>query len=163
MVMKRKSALGALVLTLTFVVLGWICSAAETPKGQPPIFKVPTTGTIIDVIYVPEFDDWWVKCREGESVAVYSYDRQRKKWGKVVFVPDKAKAAAMKREMTETEKPSKPALETKPPVPAEGMKTPSVPEKKKELAPVPQKSSQPKEKKQFKHKWWDPLGIIKTK
>ena len=31
-------------------------------------YQVPTTGEIMDVIYLPEFDEWWVKCREGKAV-----------------------------------------------------------------------------------------------
>lgn len=161
--MKRNCAPAVFVLSLTLVLLGQVSSASDMPKEQPPVFSVPTTGSIIDVIYMPEFDDWWVKCREGESIAVYSYDRQRKKWGKVLFVPDKAKAAAQKREKTKTIEMPKPTKEAQPPPADEGIKTPSAPQKKQEPAPLPKKTIQQKETKPSKGKWWDPLGILKTK
>jgi hypothetical protein len=161
--MKRNCTPGMFALLLTLVLLGQVGSASDMPKGQPPVFTVPTTGSIIDVKYMPEFDDWWVKCREGESIAVYSYDRQTKKWGKVIFVPDKAKASAQKREKPKTHETPKPTQEAKPSTADEGIKTQSAPEKKKEAVPSPKRGAQEKEKKPSKGKWWDPLGILKTK
>ncbi|MEJ2717235.1 MAG: hypothetical protein P8182_08865 [Deltaproteobacteria bacterium] len=162
--MKRNYAIGAFVLLLTLVLLGTVGIAAELPKGQPPVFTVPTTGTIIDVTYVPEFDDWWVKCREGDGIAVYSYDRQTKKWGKVIFVPEKAKAAARKQEKTKTHKAPKPGQKAEQPAAVNQGTTPqSAPEKKKEAVESPKKGAHQKETKPSRRKWWDPLGILKTK
>ncbi|MCG8376705.1 MAG: hypothetical protein MI702_09520, partial [Chlorobiales bacterium] len=83
-------------------------AAGRTDK----IFKVPTTGTIMDVTYRPEFDEWWVKCREGDSVVVYSYVPDTKKWEKVSFVrkkPDSGTAAAVPtRSKSEKAQPKKP-------------------------------------------------------
>jgi hypothetical protein len=162
--MKRNYSTVAFALFLTLVLLGPACIAADLPQGQPSVFTVPTTGTIIDVIYVPEFDDWWVKCREGEGIAVYSYDRQTKKWGKVIFVTKKAKAAVRKQEKTKTHEAPKPAKNAEQaPTVNQGTTPQSAPEKKKEAVESPKKGAQQKETKPSRRKWWDPLGILNTK
>lgn len=87
--MNRNSVILIILLLAGFVV-PVDSTAAEDARQTAPVFEVPTSGTIMDVTYRPEFDEWWIKCREGDSVVVYSYDPESKKWGKVRFVRKKA-------------------------------------------------------------------------
>ena len=61
--------------------------ASGKKRDRSSVLEVPTTGKIMDVVYQPEFDEWWVKCREGDNICVYSYDARAREWGKVLFVP----------------------------------------------------------------------------
>ena len=77
-------------LLVCLVMLAVACEsvlAAGKKKDRQGIFEVPTTGKILDVEYRPEFDEWWVKCREGDTISVYSYEPRTHSWGKVLFVP----------------------------------------------------------------------------
>lgn len=124
------------------------CYAAQAQgkkKDRPAVFEVPTTGKILDVEYRPEFDEWWVKCREAENISVYSYDPKSQTWGKVLFVPKKLE-----------EQPAK----------VEPPKEPTAPEKEKLSAqrPAPAQVKPQTDKdgtKDDKRKWWDPTTILK--
>jgi hypothetical protein len=90
----RKGAISGIVLPAALAValsLGVGPGTARSAEmGKSTVYKVPTSGTIIDVIYAAEFDEWWVKCREKNGIAVYSYDRTRGSWAKALFEPGKA-------------------------------------------------------------------------
>lgn len=60
--------------------------AAEKEAGKDTTFEVPTTGRIMDVSYMPEFDEWWVKCQDKDGISVYTYDRRSKQWHRARFV-----------------------------------------------------------------------------
>jgi hypothetical protein len=121
----------------------WDASAAEKKKDFISLYEVPTSGKIVDVQYRPEFDEWWVKCKEGESLVVYSYDKRGHKWGKIVFSPKKGEQQVPSSERTQ------------PGPPAE---TPPVSHKESK----PEEAPKPTEKKADKPAWWDPLNIIKS-
>jgi hypothetical protein len=123
------------VISLVFFILAlpWEACAVDRKKDLVSMYEVPTTGKILDVEYRPEFDEWWVKCREGDGIAVYSYDKRGQKWGKIVFSPKKTETA--------------PAGEPLPPSPRD-LKS--------------EETAKGQEKKTEKpSKWWDPLNIIK--
>jgi hypothetical protein len=102
----------------------------------------------VDVEFRPEFDEWWVKCREGENISVYTYDRRMNKWGRVQFVPKKTDNKG------QTEEPEKPAVpQTAPAAP----RTPE-PAKPPESKPEPPKPPEPKKNET---RWWDPLNVFK--
>lgn len=120
----------------------WETSAAEKKKDFVGMYEVPTTGKIIDVEYRPEFEEWWVKCREGDSIVVYSYDKRGHKWGKIVFVPKKT------GEQTQGTDRTKPAASGEPP--PTGVKDGKA-----------EDIGKPKAKKSDKPAWWDPLNLLK--
>jgi len=66
-------------------------------KSKETVLQVPTSGSILDVTYLPEFEEWWVKCREGDKIVVYSYDRLSKNWRKVIFEIKKPEPTAAAR------------------------------------------------------------------
>jgi hypothetical protein len=136
-VMTRACLVAMLILGL--LVMGRFACAAEKRKEVINFYEVPTSGKIIDVEYRPEFDEWWVKCREGETIAVYSYDKRGNRWGKIVFAPKKS---------DEQVKPGT-AGDAKPS--SQGGKP----------GAEPQAPSKKPESKIDKTKWWDPLNIIK--
>lgn len=109
--------------------------------------QVPTSGTILDVTYLPEFEEWWVKCREGEKVVVYSYDRLSKRWGKVIFEAKKPDPAAAGE---------KPEAAKSSPAPASSEQTE---EQKKEPSAVIADTPEKMEEKApaAKKKWWNPI------
>ncbi|MCA1959793.1 MAG: hypothetical protein LDL33_03275 [Desulfomonile sp.] len=160
--MRNALAIRRLLVALTLcmlIVTGLTANAlpADTKpaeKTKTTTLQVPTSGTILDVTYLPEFEEWWVKCREGEKIAVYSYDRLSKSWGKVVFEAKKPDATVTTGK-PEAAKPSS--------VPAVSDQTE---EQKKEppavVADTPEKMKEkaPSEKK----KWWNPIfDVFKQK
>lgn len=143
---------------------------AEDREGPVARFNVPTEGRIMDVKYMSPFDEWWVKCREGESIAIYSLDRQTGKWGRVVFTPKKpaeeAKETAEKpKAEPEPEKqPTKPRKEPKPPAkevepPVEEEAEPPAETSKPEPAEKKPESGESGKKKNSD--WWNPINILK--
>jgi hypothetical protein len=118
--------------------------SADKKTEKINIYEVPTTGKITDVDYRPEFDEWCVKCREGENIAVYSYDRRSQKWGRVQFVPKKPEEKA------------KPPETSPPPE--------SAPQAGKTNEAVHEAQRKPPEKveKKTDKKWWDPLHLFKN-
>jgi hypothetical protein len=138
----RKLSSAMLVSLFVLVVVCDPVQAAGKKKDRQGIFEVPTTGKIIDVEYRPEFDEWWVKCREGETISVYSYEPRSHTWGKVLFVPKKLE-----------EQPAK-------------VEPPANVEKERQLSerPVPAQvkpDSTRNAGKDEKKKWWDPIQILK--
>lgn len=138
-------------------------SCAQEQAKRSTTYEVPTKGKIIDVRYTPEFDEWWVKCREGDGISIYSYDKGSRKWRRALFVPAKGKPKetvkktdklqgtdekAVSADM-QPEDPGKKAHETATPPPETGVKAGA----RKE----PAKKEQEHEKKQ----WWHPLNILK--
>jgi len=158
--MKRKYLPAILALVLVSCLTARDGGASDKQKDDPSIFRVPTTGTIVDVTYTPEFDEWWVKCREGNNLAVYSYDRTAGSWAKVLFIPTKPgkkppEPAQVKKKAPEAEKPEKKApLDEAVPAP-EAVKKPA-PEVKPDA-----EDTQPPPKPKEKKKWWNPLNILK--
>ncbi|MGO9572393.1 MAG: hypothetical protein ACLP5H_33165 [Desulfomonilaceae bacterium] len=147
---RVKSLPAILVLSIALSLVGQNALSAEKKPTKAPIFEVPTSGKILDVQYRPEFDEWWVKCREGNDIAIYSYDNMTRKWGRVLFTPKKQGETAKQIEgsqESETVKPlsGAPKDEIKP----ESGKTEG-----------PKKQSDADHKKGDQKKWWDPLNII---
>jgi hypothetical protein len=132
-------AYSTVLLLVGLLAMGQFVYAAEKKKEAVNFYEVPTSGKIIDVEYRPEFDEWWVKCREGETIAVYSYDKRGHKWGKIVFSPKK------------TDEQAKPA-------PAGELEPPTKDGKPDTTSRAP--ATKP-DGKGDRAKWWDPLNIIK--
>lgn len=158
----------------------FVCLAAASVIGSPifasskqadknSTFEVPTTGRIMDVTYMPEFDEWWVKCQEENGIAVYTYDRRSKKWHRAQFVPAPPKAqqrpkgpekpkgvepssgvkekSQTSREGDGSEKASNKPPEAQPAAPADGGKREG------------EKAGENKQQTPAK-KWWDPRNIL---
>lgn len=140
--------IGTLGLFLLILSLESNSHALEKKSERIGLFEVPTTGKIMDVEFRPEFDEWWVKCREGENISVYTLDRRTNKWGRVQFMPKKADSKA------HGEEPEKPAIPQSAPA---APKTPE-PVKPPETKPEPIKSP---EQKKPETRWWDPLNVLK--
>lgn len=124
-----------------------LCASGKK-RDRSAVLEVPTTGKIIDVTYQAGFDEWWVKCREGDSVSVYSYDARTREWGKVLFVPkkiaDKEKAGHKPSPSSDTDK-------------EKGVAVPqAVEEPKAEHIKDPSKAGGKPDAK-----WWDPFKIMK--
>lgn len=143
MLLVSKAVL-PLALTL---LLSSPCASFVKKKEKGSVYEVPTSGKILDVRYHPEFDEWWVHCKEGESIAVYSYDEKTRQWGKILFTAKK------------TESPSD-KLETRPASPDVSVNTkssaPDLADSTTKVEPNKDGESDKKRKK-----WWDPLNIMK--
>jgi len=137
-------------------------SSAQESKATTT-YQVPTTGEIMDVTYRPEFDEWWVKCREGKGVSVYSYDKRSKKWGRALFVPqrpgDKGKKTAKPEEAAGSEESTGSSV-TKGRQP-EKLKEPE--QSSDGAGKIPGSEQQPRKSEPVreKKKWWDPLNLLK--
>ncbi|MDQ7783003.1 MAG: hypothetical protein RDU20_09000 [Desulfomonilaceae bacterium] len=153
------------LLTLAACLVGVLLGCADTVSWAqetkaPLTYRIPTTGEIMDVTYLPEFDEWWVKCREGRNISIYSYDKGSKKWRHAVFVPEKPVEKAQK-----TVKPEKPGES----VPAAGTHdegTVKTQERQEgsDAGTTLSGSEQDAGKKKpedDKKKWWDPLKLLK--
>jgi hypothetical protein len=130
-----------------FLIVSFACGsgfAQARKKEKITVFEVPTTGKIMDVEYRPEFDEWWVKCREGDHISVYSYEPKTHSWGKVLFVSKKPEDPEKRKEKT-----SEPSISEK--------------EKASETAATDKQKSSPEKQtaKPEPKKWWDPLNILK--
>jgi hypothetical protein len=154
-----------LVLAVCFaVVLALVASVSSSEQDSRKIttYEVPTSGKIIDVTYVTEFDEWWVKCLERDGVSIYSYDNRSKKWGQVRFVPA-PRASQEKLDQSVTSQQQDGASPT-------GDSDTKLSDKKvgadRSASPQKNASEQKKvgeEKKRSaeKRKWWDPLNLLK--
>jgi hypothetical protein len=135
-------------ILLLFACMGDPARASGKKRDRSAILEVPTAGKILDVVYQPEFDEWWVKCREGETICVYSYDPRAREWGKIVFVPkkpdDNLKLGEKTRPTGETDK----------------TKEGAQPEKTEEAKQEPAKEPAKRDRK-TDAKWWDPFKILK--
>jgi hypothetical protein len=143
-----------LVFSIALFLTGQYALSAEKKPAKVPIFEVPTSGKIIDVQYRPEFDEWWVKCREGNDIAIYSYDKMTRKWGRVLFTPKKLDDKAKQAEGVQEPETGSPPGET-------GVGAPRD-QKKPDTGKIegPKKQSDADQKKGGQKKWWDPLNII---
>jgi hypothetical protein len=118
-------------------------------KDKTTVFDVPTTGKILDVKYHPEFDEWWVHCREGETIAIYTYDHKSRSWGKVQFRPKKHDEKGQKVEKTDRAG-----------QPDDGEAVAPKDEQKPDQPKIEPKREPEKEPKKPDRKWWDPLKIL---
>lgn len=120
-------------------------------------YQVPTTGEIVDVIYRPEFDEWWVKCREGKAISVYSYDKRSKKWGRALFLPQRPDEKGKKTAKPDESAVSPEKKDRRPEELKERERSPDVAEPPAGSEQPPKKSEPARDKK----KWWDPFNILK--
>jgi len=135
--------------------------AAERISVKSQVFQVPTDGKIMDVIYSSEFDEWWVKCREGENIAVYSLDQRSGKWARVLFTPKKPLEESKETEAKKPDARPDPDPERKAPVPPSKEQKPAKPaepiaEKPKTDAVIPAKAPE----RPDATRWWDPLNLV---
>ncbi|MEW6533795.1 MAG: hypothetical protein AB1473_23395 [Thermodesulfobacteriota bacterium] len=152
------------VIGLAFVIAAWCfqaASAAERAKVKSQVFQVPTDGKILDVIYSSEFDEWWVKCREGENIAVYSLDQRSGKWAKVLFTAKKPPEEGKEAEAKKPEVRPDPDAERKAPAASPKEQKPAKPtepsaEKPKTEAVQPTKAPDKPETS----RWWDPFDLV---
>ncbi|MBI5249296.1 MAG: hypothetical protein HY912_07360 [Desulfomonile tiedjei] len=135
-----------LIVVLALTLSAGNALSADKRAERIFVHEVPTTGKILDVEYRPEFDEWWVKCREGENIAVYSYDSRAQKWGRVQFVIKKTD------EKAKTPEPASSA-------PAQDKHQESA--KTSDVKTEPHKKPPEKDEKKKETKWWDPLNVFK--
>jgi hypothetical protein len=134
--------------------------SSENNKKPTTTYQVPTTGDIMDVTYLPEFDEWWVKCREGKAISIYSYDKRSKKWGHASFVPKQPTVKAGKlEESAEKVEPQK-KEEATPPQETE-VKTPEKGNQSEKPSPSTAEKAPKKDGEAKKKTWWDPLKLLK--
>lgn len=136
-------------------------SAAERSRVKSQVFQVPTDGKIIDVIYSSEFDEWWVKCREGENIAVYSLDQRSGKWAKVLFTPRKPAEESKEAETKKPEARPEPDADRKAPAASPKEQKPAKP--KEHVAEKPKTEGIQPTKAPEKHdasRWWDPFDLV---
>ncbi len=150
----RKNFTAILVLSIALSLMGHNAFSAEKKSSKIPVFEVPTSGKILDVQYRPEFDEWWVKCREGNDIVIYSYEKMTRKWGKVLFTIKKPDEKGKQGEGAQESEIGHPPGETGVGAPKE--------EKKPEGGKTegPKKQTDTSQKKSDQKKWWDPLNII---
>ncbi len=142
----------AIAATLSIVML-CVCTgdpacAAGKKRDRSAILEVPTSGKIMDVVYQPEFDEWWVKCREGDTICVYSYDARAREWGKILFVPKKPDDNSKANE------------KARPTGDADKTRQVTMPDKVEEAKHEPGKQPASRDRKTGA-KWWDPFKILK--
>src|SRR5208283_3919718 len=136
-----------------FLIVSFACDsgfAQARKKEKITVFEVPTTGKIIDVQYRPEFDEWWVKCREGNDIVIYSYEKLTRKWGRVLFTTKKPDEKGKQTEGMQESGIGHPPGETGVGAPKE--------EKKGDSGKTegPKKQTDTSQKKGSQQKWWDP-------
>ncbi len=138
----RKTSL-ALAFCLTMIFCAQDVLPFVKRKDKSTVLEVPTSGKIIEVNYRAEFDEWWVHCREGDTIVVYTYDYRNKTWGKIAFVPKKPddKSAGQAAGLQ---------VESEPPQ-VKPKEQPELKAEKKEPEKTPRKAG----------KWWDPLNFVK--
>jgi hypothetical protein len=167
--MKKQITLGLFCL---FIVSHWPLTSHCQQVKPKMIYQVPTSGEIIDVVYRIEFDEWWIKCREGDGIVVYTFDREDKVWGMVRFEPKKGESVPKNPEPAKKEqiKPNSRESGSK-----ESQKNTDIkkdpakaPDKKDEDKDrgAPEKRGEAKEKdnkkseEKAKQPWWDPFNIL---
>ncbi len=178
---RSPSALWA-ILVVWSMLTGAAYSESKKPESEIS-YQVPTSGKILDVVYRPEFDEWWIKCREGDAISVYSYEPRSEKWGKVRFVPGKGESAkkqpvssanpgdASKAPDQKIKKPDRKEDKLrpkKPKSPNEGKGGPDlegVGPELKDLAEQRENAPQPdiRKKEKKKAKWWDIRRILEER
>jgi hypothetical protein len=154
MTIRVKNLPVIFVFSIALLVLGQNTLFAEKKSAKVPIFEVPTSGKIIDVQYRPEFDEWWVKCREGDDIVIYSYEKLTRKWGKVLFTTKKPDEKGKQTEGMQEPETGSPLGET-------GVGA-SREQKRQDTGKIegPKKQSDADHRKGAQKKWWDPLNII---
>jgi hypothetical protein len=154
MTKRAANLLTLFILPIALLLVGQNVLAIEKKPVKIPVFEVPTSGTIMDVQYHPEFDEWWVKCREGNEIAIYSYDKLSRKWGRVLFTPKKPGETAKRSEGARETETGDLSSET-----AAGA---SKEDKKQDSGKIEgAKKEADADQKKGDKKWWDPLNIIK--
>ena len=143
-----------LIFSIALFFTGQYALSAEKKTAKVPVFEVPTSGKIIDVQYRPEFDEWWVKCREGNDIVIYSYEKLTRKWGKVLFTTKKPDEKGKQIEGMQESETGSPPGETGVGAPRE--------QKKQDSGKIegPKKQSDADQKKGAQKKLWDPLNIL---
>jgi hypothetical protein len=144
-----KLLLSVPALLLTLLLTGNVWAATGKKHDRAAVFEVPTTGKIVDVVYHPEFDEWWVKCREGDHICIYTYDHRSKEWAKVLFVPKNPEETGKKTEKVRST------------VDGAGEQETATPQKSEDGKSGPGKQPGKAEPRTDK-KWWDPLKILKS-
>jgi hypothetical protein len=134
--------ISATALLLALLFAGNLDATTAKKRDRVAVFEVPTTGKIVDVVYHPEFDEWWVKCREGDQICIYTYDHRSKEWARVLFVPKKSERARGTVGGDGDQ---------------EGETSPKIDVVKSDPGKQTGKGDQRAEKK-----WWDPLKILKS-
>ncbi|MGB6063486.1 MAG: hypothetical protein WBG50_01670 [Desulfomonilaceae bacterium] len=152
---KVKNLFGIVIFPLALLLVAQTASPAEKKPGKMLVFEVPTSGTIMDVQYHPEFDEWWVKCREGTNIVIYSYEKLTRKWGRVVFTPKKPD-----EKVKQTEGGKRPEAGATSGQTAAGMPQAETKQDSGQQT-GPKKGPGAEHKQGDKKKWWDPLNIIK--
>jgi hypothetical protein len=154
MTTKVKILPAILIFSIVLLLTGQYALSADKKPAKVPTFEVPTSGKIIDVQYRPEFDEWWVKCREGNDIAIYSYDKMTRKWGRVLFTPKKPDDKGKQAEGVQESETRSPSGETGVGAPRE--------QKKQDTGKIDgsKKQSDADQKRGSQKKWWDPLNII---
>lgn len=145
----RKVYVSVTAVLLALLLTGNPEAATGKKRDRTTVFEVPTTGKIVDVVYHPEFDEWWVKCREGDQICVYTYDHRLKEWGKVLFVPKKAEDQGKKVERVRSN------------VEGDTDQDMGTSHKADETRSEPGKPTG-KVDQRPERKWWDPLRILKS-
>lgn len=151
------------LLALLFVVFLWLPALAaerspktDLKKEKPDVFEVPTTGKILDVQYRPEFEEWWVTCREGDNVTIYSYDKRYKRWNQVTFVPRGAERKTSKPGAKDGDKSASTEVTEDASAAAKSHEVPKAEDRKPDTRREMDRASKPDTKT-----WWDPLNLIK--
>ena len=140
-----------------------LCPAADAPASNKTVtatYHVPSKGKIMDVTYRPEYDQWWVKCREKDDVTIYTFDEYSKQWGCVVFTTNSAPPEK------KTEKPAAKKTIVKPEAKSDNKKPqPEKIEKKDEKTSESAKPTEPKESTadngKKDGKWITPFDMLK--
>lgn len=138
-------------MVVLFACMGDPACASGKRRDKSAVMEVPTSGKILDVVYRPEFDEWWVKCREGDTICIYSYDSRAREWGKILFVPKKPDERA------------KAIDKSRPSGDADKTKAVPMPDKVEDARQARQGLGQQPARKDHKTdaKWWDPFKILK--
>ncbi len=133
------------------LLIASVASSSEKDKARSTLYEVPTSGRIVDVSYMPVYEEWWVKAQEKDGFSIYTYDMKSKKWHRAKFVaapPPSADTEAKSAAPNAREKPS--AL-----YPGEGA-PPGAQDATQQVEKGAGEGKQAPEKKaRDEKKWWD--------
>ncbi len=160
--MYTKISATLLILLLTTVLAAWGGQPGRAAKPEvTDTIEVPTTGQIMDVRYYPEYGQWWIKCREGSNITVYTFDDRSKKWGSMIFVPKKPSPSEKKSDAARQEKAKEGrGAETKTGK-SQPEKDGSVPDETAEQAKPESPKKEMKREGPGAKKWLNPFEVIK--
>lgn len=68
------------------LLIASVASSSEKDRARSTLYEVPTSGRIVDVSYMPVYEEWWVKAQEKDGFSIYTYDMKSKKWHRAKFV-----------------------------------------------------------------------------